>query len=592
MKKLIYSMLALALSAITFTSCEDVPNPFADPNSELQSGIYLKESFASGAGNFSIVTTKGTPWVNNYSTMTATGYNNADKTNTESESYLISPEVDLSAASAAYLQFSYIFRYGNRAGADKVLITTDYTGDPTTTTWDDITGTLTEGSDWATFSKYQHQLDSKYLKSKVRVALYYSATATDSRTWEVKNLYIVGGQVPASGSEVAQGGTADSPYTVAEALAIINSGKASSNEVYVTGIVSKIDDINTGQYGNATYYISDDGGTTTQLEVFRGYALNGDKFTDANKGTLTVGTKVTVCGVLTLYNKTPEFAQGSKIVSFGDNGSTVIPEGGTSNNPFTVAQAISVINSGAPTTEVYVKGIISRLTKFDDKYKSITYYISDDGKAANELQIYSGKGLNGADFAALTDLKVGDEVVVKGIIKDFKGSPEMDKNNVIISRKEAPAAAPEEPAAISVDGADATIDLSTLGLKDKAKLEAPITTGDFTLSFGGAGNTPVFYTATKGFRLYAHNEMTVAHASKNIVKIILQCDSYKGTEYIGNKDYLHANAGSAKVTPTFAAPLVSFAGFNSKNLTIVNDWSEANGGTQLRVQKIYVFYAK
>ena len=34
MKKFIYSMFALAISAMTFTSCEDVPAPYALPGNE------------------------------------------------------------------------------------------------------------------------------------------------------------------------------------------------------------------------------------------------------------------------------------------------------------------------------------------------------------------------------------------------------------------------------------------------------------------------------------------------------------------------------------------------------------------------------
>ena len=32
MKKLFYSLFALAMTAMTFTSCEDVPMPYDDPN--------------------------------------------------------------------------------------------------------------------------------------------------------------------------------------------------------------------------------------------------------------------------------------------------------------------------------------------------------------------------------------------------------------------------------------------------------------------------------------------------------------------------------------------------------------------------------
>ena len=40
------------------------------------------------------------------------------------------------------------------------------------------------------------------------------------------------------------------------------------------------------------------------------------------------------------------------------------------------------------------------------------------------MQVYSGKGLNGADFASKEDLKVGQKVTILGKIMKF-----VDKNN-------------------------------------------------------------------------------------------------------------------------------------------------------------------
>ena len=110
-------------------------------------------------------------------------------------------------------------------------------------------------------------------------------------------------------------GTQSSPYDVKKALSLISAKQYTSDKVYISGIISKIDNVDTSTYGNATYYISDDGKTTTQLEVFRGMYLNGDKFTEATKGELAVGKKVVICGTLTLFKSTPEVAQGSSIIS-------------------------------------------------------------------------------------------------------------------------------------------------------------------------------------------------------------------------------------------------------------------------------------
>lgn len=112
-------------------------------------------------------------------------------------------------------------------------------------------------------------------------------------------------------------GTAEDPFNVERALALVESGNNDpAAEVYVKGIVSQINEVDTGQYGNATYFISDDGKDTKQLEIYRGYYLNGDKFTEGTKEMLALGKKVTVAGKLVLYGGTTiEFTSGSKIIS-------------------------------------------------------------------------------------------------------------------------------------------------------------------------------------------------------------------------------------------------------------------------------------
>jgi RPA family protein len=117
-------------------------------------------------------------------------------------------------------------------------------------------------------------------------------------------------------------------------------------------------------------------------------------------------------------------------------------EYGTKENPLTVAQAMDIINGLADNgtaSPAYVKGKISKVQSFNDKFKSITYYISDDGTDANALQVYSGKGIDGADFAAATDLEKGWTVIVTGELKKYVNSntgavtPEINQSSKIVS---------------------------------------------------------------------------------------------------------------------------------------------------------------
>lgn len=119
-------------------------------------------------------------------------------------------------------------------------------------------------------------------------------------------------------------GTEQCPYTVAEAIQLINDGKTTETNVYTEGIICSEPSVSV-QYGNADFYISADGkgmnadGTgnpAKTIKVFRNYYLNKDKYTDANKNLIKKGQKVVICGKLLLYQGvTPEINSGNYIVS-------------------------------------------------------------------------------------------------------------------------------------------------------------------------------------------------------------------------------------------------------------------------------------
>lgn len=110
---------------------------------------------------------------------------------------------------------------------------------------------------------------------------------------------------------------------------------------------------------------------------------------------------------------------------------------GTLENPYSASEAKIVAGNMAqntdPSEQSYVSGIVSQVDSYYSKYSSITYYISDDGTTTNQFKIYSGKGLNGAGFSAVTDLAVGDRVVVLGDLYNYNGTPEINMNSQIVS---------------------------------------------------------------------------------------------------------------------------------------------------------------
>ena len=109
-------------------------------------------------------------------------------------------------------------------------------------------------------------------------------------------------------------GTQANPLDITRALAYAKLNKRDPNTYYIQGVISQIDEVST-QYGNARYYLSNDGSTTDQLQVFRGLYLNGDKFT--NPSQISVGKKVLILGTLDYYEPTsnPQVGRNSKIIS-------------------------------------------------------------------------------------------------------------------------------------------------------------------------------------------------------------------------------------------------------------------------------------
>ena len=108
-----------------------------------------------------------------------------------------------------------------------------------------------------------------------------------------------------------------------------------------------------------------------------------------------------------------------------------------SNTPetaYTVAKAKELIDTGKGlSTEVYVKGIVTSVETLNTTYHSLSYNISDNGEATNELNVYSGKYVEGADFTSADQIKAGDKVIVKGKLKKFNDTYEIDMNSKIYS---------------------------------------------------------------------------------------------------------------------------------------------------------------
>lgn len=95
---------------------------------------------------------------------------------------------------------------------------------------------------------------------------------------------------------------------------------------------------------------------------------------------------------------------------------------GTAENPYTVAEARAAIDAGEGTTDVYVKGIISKIvTAYSSQYNNTSFNISENGSTSgNQLQAYRAVASSAEDFL------VGDGVLMHGNLKKYSGTYELD----------------------------------------------------------------------------------------------------------------------------------------------------------------------
>ena len=114
--------------------------------------------------------------------------------------------------------------------------------------------------------------------------------------------------------------SAETAYTVTEALAIYNEGLGLSNKLYIKGSVKSIEELNK-EYGNATYTITDG---ESDLYIYRGKNFGGEKFTSADQ--LFVNDDLVLYGQLTSYNGNPQVAANSEIISRESKTKSILAE--------------------------------------------------------------------------------------------------------------------------------------------------------------------------------------------------------------------------------------------------------------------------
>ncbi len=187
--------IAVACTESSVEGGGDTPDPEPEPEPEPEEGVIFSESFATSQGSFTIDDVnlpEGLSYVwkndNNYGYMKASAF--VSGTGYAAESWLISPEIDLTAQTGnVTLTFEQACNYFKGTLADAVSVQVreqggewtklDVTGWPESDSWDFVNATADL---------------SAYAGKTIQLAFVYTSTAEVAGTWELKNVTVRGGE--------------------------------------------------------------------------------------------------------------------------------------------------------------------------------------------------------------------------------------------------------------------------------------------------------------------------------------------------------------------------------------------------------------
>lgn len=166
------------------------PTPGPEPTPE---GAIFSETFSASQGNFTIddkSLAEGLTYIwkhdAQYHYMKASAF--VGGKSYASESWLVSPEIDLSSEKAAFLSFMHTANKFPAGKTAKDFVSVKISKDGTT--WDNLTvPTWPAGTDWIFVSSGSIDLKA-YLGSKVKIAFVYTSKDGESGSWEINNVLV------------------------------------------------------------------------------------------------------------------------------------------------------------------------------------------------------------------------------------------------------------------------------------------------------------------------------------------------------------------------------------------------------------------
>lgn len=209
-------------------------------------------------------------------------------------------------------------------------------------------------------------------------------------------------------------GTLSSPYSASKAWHVASALGSSDTApgVYVQGIVKEIEELST-EYGNATYYITDEDGIVN-FYIYRGKYLNEQKFTSAEQ--ITVGDNVVVYGDMMNYKgNSPQLGQGNYLVKLNDLEGTTPGTAPESKGEKTVAGFIET----ADAENFYT--LTGTVSNFNSQYFS--FDLTDE---TGTIYVYSVSSASKAQWAET--VSNGSVVTLIGKYMWYENTDDASKN--------------------------------------------------------------------------------------------------------------------------------------------------------------------
>ena len=327
MKKYIFSVLMAAMAAFTFSSCEDVPEPYTLPT---QPGAPTTPEVATQGTEASPYTVTDAKTVktgtNKYIKGYIVGYVPAKALNEaifgDASSAETAPTNILLAAKADEKEVTNCMPIQLPAGDLRTALNLK-----------DNSGNLKK--ELIICGNIENYFGVPGLKSATYAKI--DGKEIGKKPGDTTPGSDLKGEAKGDGSEANPfNSVAAQKYTAA-----LEAGKATDKEFYIKGKIQEIKSQYSTKYGTASVYIADDA-NSTKFYVFGVRYFGGEKWKEGDM-TLKEGDEIVVCAKLINYmGNTPETNQGGKLISVngktsGEGGGTITPDPEPDPNPGEVA---------------------------------------------------------------------------------------------------------------------------------------------------------------------------------------------------------------------------------------------------------------